>query len=227
MKFPPLRSLLILLVALGAACSTVNQTADLAENDLLYVAVPFLSKAPGDRVLFVAPIADVRDQLVLPTNERGFPISYGGDDFWDRPIGAMVHDVLVRQLKSSGLFTAVVDEPLAEALVLKPILVAFTTGQTEAISGSRSFAEVNLRLEVLGPADGDGQRAALFTQDCKNRQMSELELNPVSPFRLVGRALQMSMSKALTSLDGSNVGRRGVPMTAAAASEATAVPGRE
>ncbi|HEX5051620.1 MAG TPA: hypothetical protein VFZ65_07610 [Planctomycetota bacterium] len=221
MKFP-LRSLSLALAVLAASCASMNTKADLAENELLYVDVPFLTKAPGDRALFVAPLVDVRDRQVLPTDERGFPIAYGGDDFWDRPVVDMVGDVLVRQLRGSGLFAAVVDQATPDVLVLKPTLVSFTTGQTEAISGSRSFAEVNLQLQVLGPAGADGQRAVLFEQSCKNRQVSELELNPVSPFRLVGHALQMSMSKALSSLDGSNVGRRNVPLAAPEASEAAA-----
>jgi len=209
---PRPRLLVVLLSSLvAAACTIPNETADFATNELLYVDVPFATKSPGDREVFVAPVADARESTVLPTQERGFPISYGSDDFWERPIGEMMADVLQRQLEDSQLFAKVVDRPSPQALLIKPTLVAFTTGATEAISGSRSFAEVGLKLQVLGPADAQGARPMLMEQTFGNRQLSSLEVNPVSPYRLVGRALQLSMQKALTGLDSSNVGRSNVP----------------
>lgn len=196
---------------LAGACATTNETADLAKNELLYVDVPYTTKAPGDREVFIAPVADVRGDTPLPAAERGFPISYGSDDFWERPIAEMVGDVLVRQVQDSGLFTKVADKATPQAIVIKPMLVAFTTGATEAISGSRSFAEVGLKLQVYGPADGLGARAVLLEQTFGNKQLSSLEVNPVSPYRLIGRALQLSMQKLLVGLDGKNVSRSAVP----------------
>lgn len=196
---------------LATACAIPNETADFATNELLYVDVPFATKSPGDREVFVAPVADARDKTVLPTQDRGFPISYGTDDFWERPINEMMADVLHRQIAESQLFAKVVDKPTPQALVIKPTLVAFTTGATEAISGSRSFAEVGLKLQVYGPADAQGTRPALLEQTFGNRQLSALEVSPVSPYRLIGRALQLSMQKLLAGLDGSNVSRSNVP----------------
>lgn len=201
----------LLPLVFAAACASTNETVDLATNELLYVDVPFATKAPGDREVFVAPIVDAREGTVLPVQERGFPISYGSDDFWERPVREMVGDVLVRQVEGSQLFAKVADKATPQAVVIKPVLVAFTTGATEAISGSRSFAEVGLKLQVLGPADGTGERALLLEQTFANRQVSALEVNPVSPYRLVGRALQLSMQKLLAGLDGSSVGRSDVP----------------
>lgn len=224
MKFPSLRVLSLLLASLAAGCMVPNQTADFATNDLLYTDVPFATKAPGDRGLFVAPIVDVRDQVVLPTHDHGFPIVYGGDDFWERPVREMLAEVLQRQLADSQLFGRIVDAAEPSTLVLKPTLVTFTLGATEAISGRRSFAEVGLRLEVLGPADSAGKRPVVLDQLYTSRQLSELELNPVSPYRLVGRALQQSMSKLLGGLDGSNVGRSNVPLAAVASTSPPAAP---
>jgi hypothetical protein len=201
-----------------------NQTADFATNEVLYTDVPFATKAPGDRGLFVAPVVDARDLTVLPTNEHGFPIVYGTDDFWERPVREMLAEVLRRQLTDSELFGRVVDQAEPSALLLKPTLVTFTLGATEAMSGRRSFAEVGLRLQVLGPADGSGQRAVVLDQVYGSRQVSELELNPVNPYRLVGRALQQSMTKVLGGLDGSNVGRSNVPLEAAATTLEPATP---
>ena len=220
-KLPSLRGISLLLALLAASCAT-NETADLAKNELLYVDVPFVTRAPGDRALFVLPTADVRDRTPLPTESHGFPIMYGGDDFWERPVNEMVTDVLVRQLQSSGLFATVSHEAAPGALVLKSTLESFVTGANVAVSGSRSFAEVGLRLQVLGPADEKGKRAVLHDQLYGNRQLSQVEMKPVSPFRLIGRALQISMAKAMAGLDHSNVGRSSVPLDVGIAAEATA-----
>ena len=196
----------------ASACATPNHTVDLARNELLYVDVPFATKAPGDRAAFVAPLVDARAGKDLPTTDRGFPISYGNDQVWERPVAEMVGDVLQRQLSKSGLFTAVADRASPQGLVVQPALVSFVTGAVESVAGSRSFAEVSLRLQVFGPVDAAGKRAVLFENVYADRQMTEVSLNPVSPYRLIGRALQISMQKALGGLDGSNVSRSNVPL---------------
>lgn len=65
---------------------------------------------------------------------------------------------------------------------------------------------------MLGPADAFGKRAVVFEQTYGNRQLSEQELNPISPYRLVGVALHRSVAQLLAGLDGSNVGRSNVPL---------------
>ena len=97
-------------------------------------------------------------------------------------------------------------------MLVKPTLVVFTTAAQEGISGSRSFAEVGLRLQVFGLANGEGKRPLLHERVYSNRQATQLELHPTSPYRLVGRALQQAMAKVLLDLDGTNVARSGVPI---------------
>lgn len=212
-KALPPRSFLFAALAVVAACATQNQVADLAENSVLYADVPFHTKAPGDRAVFVAPMADTRSTAALPTHERGFPIAYAAEDFWERPVAAMVGDIVARQLAGSGLFTGLEATASPQGLVVVPTLVQFVGGTQTAISGSRSFAEVAFRLQVFGAIGADGVRPTLHDQVYRNRQASELELNPVSPYRLFGRALQLTMNKALQGLDGSNVARSTVPAT--------------
>lgn len=214
MKILPRCVFPLLIAVLPVACSTNSQVADFAKNDLFYTDVPFQTKAPGDRVVFVAPLADARDGAQLPQAERGFPITYVGDDFWERPVAEMMGEVLQRQLASSGLFAAVEDHAVPNGLVIKPTLVSFLGGATEAISGASSFADVGVRVQVLGPAAGDGKRVLLLDRVYGNRQVSPNEINPVSPYRLVGRAMQLAMTKLLTGLDGSNVARSDVPLDA-------------
>jgi hypothetical protein len=203
-RTPCVPSRLALLLALVlTACASPSHVADFASNDVLYVDVPFVTKAPGDRAVFVAPVADARDGRGLPSHEKGFPIQYAGDEFWERPVPEMLGDVLSRQLAASALFTAVSPHAAPEALVLKPSLVTFVGGANEAVSGARTFAEVALRVELHERVYG-------------NRQTSALSLKPVSPYRLYGPALQQTVAKLLAGLDGSNVARSNVPMDVAA-----------
>jgi hypothetical protein len=214
------------LLLFGVACSTTSYVADLAKNDLFYADVPFVTKAPGDRPVFVAPVADARDPSKLPTVERGFPIVYGGDDFWERPVPEMVGEVLQRQLERSHLFAALQERAAPEALVLKPTLLAFTTGRVEGMSGQRSLAEFSLRVQIHGPVGCDGKRPVLHEQIYLAQQTSPQELNPTSPYRLIGRAAQAAIGKLLTQLDGSNIARSEVPADPARPAEASAAPAR-
>jgi hypothetical protein len=218
------RTFLLLGVLALASCTTTSFVADLANNDLFYADVPFATKAPGDRPVFVAPVTDARDTRALPAHERGFPIQYVGDEFWERPVPQMVGDVLARQLASSQLFAGVADHARPDALVLKPSLASFLGGATEAIYGSASFAEVALRVQVFGPVGADGKRTLLHEKVYRHRHASPLALKPVSPYRLYGPALQQTMAKLLAGLDGSNVARSNVPLdvTGAPAEASTA-----
>lgn len=221
MKFPRLVTCVAFaLGALGAAgCSVPGGPADFANNCELYSDVPFQTKAPGDRNVFVAPVVDARTGEGLPTSDRGFPIHYGDDAVWDRPVVEMVGEVLQRQLASSRLFPEVAPAASPESLVIVPTLVSFLAGAAESVGGSSSFAEVGLRLQVYGPAGSDGKRTLLHDQVYGNRQATGAAMTPPSPYRLACRAMQISMAKALAGLDGSNVGRSNVPI-----GDATPVP---
>ncbi|MFN7591045.1 MAG: hypothetical protein ACK501_12335 [Planctomycetota bacterium] len=220
------RNVLPLLAAgLLGACSSTSQIADFARNDLFYVDPTFVTKAPGDRPVFVAPIVDARDASKLPTGDRGFPIVYAGDEFWERPVPEMFAEVLGRGLAQSQLFARVDDRASANALVLKPTLTSFTLGATQAIAGRASFADVSVRVQVFGPTGGDGKRTLLHDQVYGGRLASDVDFQPISPYRLVAPVLQSTMQKLLTGLDGSNVARSEVPLDADAAElpvEATA-----
>lgn len=220
-----LRSRPWLLPLALCACSAMNTQADFATNSRLYADVPFRTAAPGDRTVFVAPVRDARGGgAPLPTHEAGCPIRYGTDEVWERPVVQMLGEVLQRQFADSELFPAVLDHAEPTALVVVPTLLAFTTGAMETIGGSSSFAEVALRLEVLGPASADGARPLWLDRTFRNRQVSELSMNPVSPYRLVGRSLQLAVGQALTGLDGSNIARSSVPVEVVLPSDEAAVP---
>ena len=63
-----------------------------------------------------------------------------------------------RQLERSELFSGFVDQASPETVILKPSLVMFTVGAKEGMAGAMTFAEVGLRVEVLGPVGEDGER---------------------------------------------------------------------
>jgi len=216
-----------MLLATGlllAGCSSLDATADFSNNELFFVDVPFATKAPGDRAVFVAPIHDDRASDALPQHERGFPIRYGSDDFWVRPVSQMLAEVLERHLDHSGLFPSITTQASPESLILKPSLVSFAVGAREVMAGSISFAEVGLRVEVFGPVDDNGERPLWHDEIYGNQQVSKESVHPVNPYRLIGRALQITMSRTLSGLDGSNVGRSQVPVAAILPADAAPKP---
>lgn len=227
-RIPCCRPLLTAVFAFAlASCSAFDYTADFSNNEMFFVDVQFRTKAPGDRHVFVTPLRDERSQQVLPLHEKGFPISYGNDDFWVRPVPEMMTEVLERHLYNSELFPEVAAQASADCLILKPTLVSFTVGAKEAMAGSMSFAEVGLRIEVLGPADPSGARPLWHDHVYGNQQVSEFSVNPISPYRLIGRALQLTMTRTLAGLDGSNVSRSHVPVEVVVALEERGADARQ
>ncbi len=210
----PILTSSLFVVVLASACASPNTTLDLATNDRLYVDVPFQTRVPGDLQLFVAPLVDARTPADLPQAEDGCPILYGSDQVWERPVREMVDEVIARQVTDSGLFAVICEKATAETLVLVPALESFTTGAIERISGAQSFAEVALRLKVYGPVDDDGKRPVVLDRVYGERKITDPRPKPVSPYLLVGSALQGTVQKALNALDASNVGRSSVPVDA-------------
>jgi hypothetical protein len=100
--------------------------------------------------------------------------------------------------------------------VLVPTLEKFIIGAVESASGARSFAEVALRLQVYGPAEGADERPLLHDAVYAERQMTQASFKPISPYLLVGSALRTAMQKTLAGIDTSNVGRSYMPAELAA-----------
>lgn len=203
----------LLFVSLAAlpACHTAS-VADLAKNDTLYRFTTFVTKLPGDRAVFVAPVVEARSNEVLPAAQNGFPIAYDSDERWARQVTDMIDDVLRVELAQSRVFDAILAKPAADQLVLQPSLVGFSSGMMETDSGGRTLAEIGLRVQVFAPADADGKRAVLLDQIYGERQVSAPAMVPPSTYFLCGRALRITMQRLLAGLDGSNCGRTNVPL---------------
>ena len=204
-----------LCCAAFAACGTTGQKiADLATNPEIYTDVAFTTPVPGDRTAFLAPLAEARRADVLPAGLGGFPIVYDDESRWERPLPAMLDEVLRRQLAASHLFASFADAPANAQLVIAPSLVTFLTGAMELASGARSLCELGLRVQVYGPQETDGRRPLLHDQIYGERQLSEPAMRTPSRVLLAGRVLHATVQKLLQGLDGSNVGRTGMPATA-------------
>lgn len=198
----PFSTVLMLL----AACET-QQRADLATNSTIYEGRPYLAREPGDRAIYVLPVADGRKAVEPAAGQDGFPVAYDGDARWDRPVDTMVAEVLQRELIDSGVFNRLLDEPDRCELILRPTLTSFVTGAMEVDTGGRSLAEIGLRIEIFGPQEASGQRPLLHDQVYGDRQMSSPALLPPSPYLMAGRALRMTMAQALAALDKNGLAR--------------------
>lgn len=223
MKIPRVALLLCLPVLWFGGCTSVPQEVDLAHNPKICADVPFTTRAPGDRTVFVAPVVDNRHGA-RPAHDRGFPIYYGPDSAWDRPLTDMVGELLVRELGESQLFAQVSPVATPEAVVLQPELVAFTMGSMENIHGARTFAEVALKLRVFGPADATGARPLWFERTWGDRQVTEPLIKPANMFLIAGNSTARSLAKVMSGLDSTNVGRSGMPLALAEPAAKSEVP---
>jgi hypothetical protein len=199
------RTAVLGLLAL-ASCTTA-QIADLAKNRDLYPGSSFVSKSPGDRTAFIAPLVDERHEDVLPASQGGFPISYDNDERWNRQPRDMVEDVLMREVAASHVFAGVQTRASDGDLVIKPTLVTFHSGMMETETGGRTLADVAIRVVVLAAAAADGTRATVLDQVYSDRQLSAVAMKPTSGYVLSSRALHLAMQRLLTGIDGSNIAR--------------------
>ena len=206
----------ILVGVLGLAfmgCQTGNQM-DLGSNSSLYRSPGYVSKLPGDRSVFVAPVKDERSAADLPRSEGAYPIRYMSDAVWERSVAEMVYDILVEELEGSRVFRSVLTQARGDALVLVPSLVQLYGGQQELVEGARSLAETAIRVQVHGPADEAGNRMLILDETFTNRQGSATSFRPPSVATLTGVSLRITMGKLVSGLDQSNVARTGVPLEA-------------
>jgi hypothetical protein len=221
----PPRILPLLTLTLLGACASTTQVPDLGSNEQLYRDLGFVSKVPGDRAVFLAPLVEARRDQVRPASQGGFPIAYDSDDHWNRPVRDMIEDVLQRELTCSHVFGSILPQPLPDALVLVPWLTNFETGCVELDVGARSLAEIGLRVQVYGAMDDNGQRPLLHDQLYSDRQASSPAMVPLSTFVLAGVALRHTMQHLVAGLDGSNVSRTGMPPTTPAEATPLPIPG--
>ncbi len=212
MNHPLTMGSLVLALAVSACSSTDSKLADFALNDLIYKGTTYTSRMPGDRTLFLAPIVDNREQDGLPATQGAYPIVYDDESRWNRTVAEMLDDVLHKDLQQSHVFSSFVDSAANADVVIQPTLITFLTGSMELESGSRALSELGMKLQVLGSIGFDGQRTVLFERLYGERQLTDPAMRPPSRVMLTGRVLTSTMQKLVRSIDGSNVGRSGLPL---------------
>jgi hypothetical protein len=195
-----------ILLLVGACSST--PVYDLALEEQIYRDVAYATKLPGDRSVFLTPVADTRRPDVLPASQGPYPIAYDNE----RPVPEMVDEILRRELLHSQLFTGIRAHAREADLVIKPSLVTFSLGVMEMMQGARALAEVGLRLEIYGPSAPNGARTLLLDEVYGDRIVTEASLVPANRTALIGVTLRNAMLRLLHGLDSANVGRDGVPL---------------
>lgn len=224
MNAHPRRCLGLLLLAF-AACQSAP-VPDLAQNENLYTDSGYQTKLPGDRTVFVVPVADGRADAAkvaeAATQLNGRPLAWDGDGRWSRPVAEMVDEVLRRELETSEIFAEILEKPSKAQVVLTATLVTFATASVEEVAGGRSLADVGLRVVAHGPAAANGRRAVLLDQVFSERVVTAVEFRTASRHVLAGGCLRAVMTKLLQALDSKNVGRDGMP-----APESEPLPGAE
>lgn len=227
MNAHPRRCLGLLLLALAGCQSPA--VPDLAQNEELYVDCGYLTKLPGDRNVFVAPVVDGRTEALraaeAATQLNGRPLQWDSDGRWSRPIAEMVDEVLRRDLAASEIFTEILEKPGKAQVVLTPTLVTFATGAVEDMAGGRSLADVGIRVVAHGPQDASGRRPVLLDQVFSERVVTEISFRTASRHVLAGTSLRSALLKMLQALDSKCIGRDGMPLPAEEPLPAVTAPG--
>jgi uncharacterized lipoprotein YmbA len=227
-----LRSLgsLSLGILLAACSTTEHKIADFAQNPEIYSGLDYTSRLPGDRTVFLAPVADQRDETLLPKAQGQFPIVYDDENRWNRSIPEMLDEVLRNDLEQSKVFAKVAEKAADADIVIQPTLLTFVTGAMELDSGAQAISQLGLKVQVLGSIDENGMRPVLLEQLYGERQLSDAGMRTPSRVLLTGRVVRTTMQKLVRSLDTSNVGRNGMPLVTPLGSEVVpnglAVPAR-
>jgi hypothetical protein len=208
---PPRPTSTFALCALLAACSsTDHKVADFGANPEIYAGLGYKTKQPGERTVFVGPVVDARRDDVLPAGLGGFPIVYDNESRWERPVPAMLDDVLHSDMLASRLFSSFAPNAKVADIIVMPSLVTFTTGSVELDAGARALSDLGVRVQVYGPI-ADGKRPLLLDQVYGDREMSDASMRTPSRVLLTGRVLRATMQKLMRGLDGANVSRAGLP----------------
>jgi hypothetical protein len=190
-----------------AAC-TVPPKTDLALNDKLYRRTGYQAKVPADRKVCILPIVDER-QAPVADAASAFPTTFVRDGRWERPVAAMLDELLRDEIERSGVFAAVVDAPSAEVCLLRVTLHVFEGGIQEVTTGRRTFASTRLLVELEGPQQG-GARPQLLREPFGQHMQSDVVMMPPSPLVLLGSCLRIDVQNLLAKIDQSNVARSAV-----------------
>ncbi len=210
-----LRVAFLVLPLVALSCQQFTDSIDLRRNGELYRSPNYRARVAVDRAAFLAPLVDERQGIPGPGQVGGpYPVSYMSDGEWPRPLLEMLEDIIIDELRDSGVFASLVRDPgvAADTLVVRPFLMTARTAWEERPFGRRAFAEIGMRIVVYGPQPAGGERPVLLEREFGEVVTSEVTVRPPSKPQMFGKALRAAMGKLLGMLDQSNVARSGVPL---------------
>lgn len=201
----------LVLGAVGlASCEFSPPPRDLRTNPALYERTGYQARVIVDRAAFLAPLIDERTPIAEASGP--YPRKYLDDGIWDRPMLAMIEEIVADELRDSGIFTAVQrSQPAAETLIVTPYLRNANCGEEEQPAGRRSLTEVELRLVVHGAGETVAERPVVFDRTFREVAQTPVSMLPTPATSLIGIALRKCVLAMLQTLDQSNVSRSSVP----------------
>ena len=203
--------LLLLVSSLGGCASAT--VVDLARNRYFYVSPEFQAARRTAQAVYVTRLLDRR---TIPETEAGTTYKeIFSDNIWDRPVPAMIEDVLREEIDRSGIYngmvtgTAGIPDP-GEIVVEPTLLTMYRMREAFAEPGlvglRRSVAHTSIHIRVRGPADAKGIRPVLMDETIESEVATEPSLaRPVLGVVLSGQALHNVMAQTMMKLYESNI----------------------
>lgn len=203
---------LVALPFFAAGCQTNSTRVDLAINPVLYQSPGYETRVLVDKNAFIAPLIDARE----PAAEATGPMSFvqAPESVWERPMTVMVEEILVDELRKSGIFSQVlINTPSPSTLIVTPYLVSARYGEEELTAKRRAIAEIEIRIVVHGAvASASESRPILFDRTFHEVTATPPAIRAVHSAQILGVSLSKAVRAMLAALDQSNVSRSGVPM---------------
>ena len=190
------------LAALVAAACSAPPKRDLVTNEEFYAYTEFSTDEPLDAPVFVAKLADRRNESsdTVVDASGPYPVMVFPDAIWEGSPLKMLRSLLKLELRDSRVFPEVVEQRAADAYTLSIDLTKFYSAVREQVSGGRSFAEAEFMVTLRVP--GAGPKAApLFTRRFASRQTTGWRLQATDPRLLLGRCTRDVIGQMLAYLD--------------------------
>jgi len=197
-RTPTLTSSVFLIAVLGGCASAPNPVHDLATNDDMYVDTGYRAAHKQARTAYVKPLLDRRKRL---TDDATYPRTYTRDQFWERPVGEMLDDLVQREIREAGIFREVCDDEASADWVIEPVLLGFNGYVEERPVGRRTIGETTFHLRVLGKPDKNGKREVLRAVKIEAPAESGNRFAVDNPYRLATMAFRKAMRILLRELE--------------------------
>ncbi|MEZ5987861.1 MAG: hypothetical protein R3F30_01785 [Planctomycetota bacterium] len=190
----------LLGLVLAQGCANLEPVRDLANNPDAYKGPGYIAEHRQPRTVFVRPVEDKRGPLE-PYAEGLYPVTYTEDDYWDRPMPAMLRDLLYRDLDRAHLFSGVAPSEDEADWVLDPVLLDYHGGVQQRVEGRKVIALVTLHVTVYGPKEADGTRPILRARKYTAPLDLPVSMVSVNPHSIAAACFARVSGELLIDLD--------------------------